>query len=177
MNPRSLQTFAWLLERVEDVHGNWISYAYAQSESGVAYLSRIEYAQASAPANRTVDFATAAREDRAISYLGGFRQEIDRRLVRIDVRAAGGALVTAYTLDYAQSPDSSRSLLTRVQRLGSRRGHARPAPTTTRCPPGPSRTRRARRASPTRRPASAPMSVARRRGSATRRTASGRCST
>ena len=117
-NPRNGQTFSWLLERVEDVHGNWISYAYDHA-TGVAYLSRIEYAQARSPANRSVDFIAAAREDRAISYLGGFRRELDRRLVRIDVRAEAGALVTRYTLEYAQSPDSGRSLLARVQRLGA----------------------------------------------------------
>ena len=56
VNPRNGQTFAWLLERVEDVHGNWTAYHDDLGSSpGVAYLSRIEYAQAGSPANRSLD--------------------------------------------------------------------------------------------------------------------------
>ena len=76
VNARNGQVFAWLLERVEDVHGSWTSYSYDLASSpGVAYLSRIEYAQAGAPPNRSVHFSLAPRPDRGLSYRAGFRQE------------------------------------------------------------------------------------------------------
>jgi len=114
------EVYAWLLERTEDPHGNWIAYAYGMpADSGVAYLERIEYAQAGAPANRSVEFLREFRPDRAISYRAGFREVTDERIWRIQVRAAASAAVTHYDLEYTASPDSNRSLLERVTRFGA----------------------------------------------------------
>jgi len=119
-NARNGQIASWLLERVEDVHGNWIEYRYDRSSSpGTAYPALIEYAQAGAAANRRVQFLTEPREDRAIDYRSGLRREIDRRIYRIEVYAAGDQLVTAYELEYRQSDGSGRSLLSSFQRVGS----------------------------------------------------------
>jgi RHS repeat-associated protein len=119
-NARNGQVASWLLERVEDVHGNWIEYRYDRSSSpGTAYPASIEYAQAGAAANRRVVFLSEPRQDLAIDYRSGLRREIDRRIYRIEVYAAGNELVTAYRLEYRESDGSGRSLLTSVQRVGS----------------------------------------------------------
>ena len=126
VSPKNGQVFSWLLDRVEDVHGNWIQYEYVQPPvMGVAYLFTISYAQADqGAANRKVAFilndpVADPRPDRAIGYRAGFRQEVNRRLSSIQVRAAGDALVTEFELEYASAPDSGRSLLASVRRLGS----------------------------------------------------------
>ncbi|MBW2415352.1 MAG: hypothetical protein JRG76_12670 [Deltaproteobacteria bacterium] len=121
VNPTNGQVYAWLLEWVEDVSGNWISYAYdigAPGSPGTAYLASIEYAEAGAAANRSVGFLREGRTDRALSYRGGLREEMSERLARIEVRA-GSVLVTAYELAYAQGRTSGRSLLASVQRFGA----------------------------------------------------------
>ena len=114
--------FSWQLERSTDVSGNEIRYRYDRTSSpGVAYLARIEYGQG-ASANRSVDFvlnpATAPRPDRPVSARAGFRQQLDRRVTAVEVRASG-ALVARYDLGYVQDPDSTRSQLAEVRRVGS----------------------------------------------------------
>ncbi len=124
-NPASLtgQVFAWQLERSTDVSGNEIRFVYDRTSSpGVAYLARIEYGQGT-NANRSVELVlndpiAAPRPDRPVSARAGFRQQTDRRVTAIDVRASG-ALVTRYELAYSQDPDSTRSQLASVRRVGS----------------------------------------------------------
>ncbi len=125
-NPASIigQVFSWQLESSTDVSGNTIRYRYDTGSSpNVAYLKRIEYGQGTT-ANRSVEFVlnhtgSAPRPDRPVSALSGFRQQIDRRVAAIEVRAASDALVTRYELTYSQDSDSVRSQLASVQRIGS----------------------------------------------------------
>lgn len=125
-NPASIigQVFSWQLERSTDVSGNTIRYSYdTTSSASVAYLRRVEYGQGTT-ANRSVEFVlnhpgSAPRPDRPVSARAGFRQQTDRRVASIEVRAASDALVTRYDLAYSQDPDSTRSQLASVQRVGS----------------------------------------------------------
>ena len=116
--------FSWQLESSTDVNGNVIRYTYdAASSAGIAYLKKIEYGQGTT-ANRSIEFilndaVSAARPDKPVSARAGFRQQTDRRVVSIEVRAASNALVTKYALAYTQDPDSLRSRLASVQRFGS----------------------------------------------------------
>ncbi|MBM4335862.1 MAG: hypothetical protein FJ108_08115, partial [Deltaproteobacteria bacterium] len=106
------------------MNGNVISYTYDTSSSAnVAYLKKIQYGQGTA-ANRSVEFilnnpTSAPRPDKPVSAKAGFRQQTDRRVTSIEVRAASNALVTRYDLTYSQDPDSLRSQLAAVQRKGS----------------------------------------------------------
>jgi len=115
---------SWLLERSTDVSGNEIRYGYDTSSSeNVAYLARIEYGAGSA-ANRSIEFVlndplSAPRPDRPVWARAGFRQQVDRRVAAIEVRAASNQLVTTYRLAYTQDPDSTRSRLASVQRIGA----------------------------------------------------------
>jgi hypothetical protein len=93
------------------VNGNVIRYTYdTTSSAGVAYLKRIEYGQGT-KANRSVEFilndpGSAPRPDKPVTARAGFRQQTDRRVTSIEVRAASSALVTRYDLTYSQDPDS-----------------------------------------------------------------------
>ncbi|MCP4002884.1 MAG: hypothetical protein GY725_01685 [bacterium] len=123
-NGRNQEVFGWLLEREVDVSGNWVEYEYDHAASpGTAYLSRVRYAQAASPANREIVFElneplAEPRPDTPIRYTAGFRQEVDRRLVRVHV-LADGELVTRYELAYQTETGAGRSLLAGIQKLGS----------------------------------------------------------
>ncbi len=117
------EVFSWQLERTADVSGNEIRYVYDTTSSpGIAYLDRIEYGQG-ATANRSIDFVlndpvNEPRADKPVRTRAGFRQQVERRVVSIEVRASN-ELVTSYALGYTQDPDSLRSRLSTVQRIGS----------------------------------------------------------
>lgn len=124
LNPMSGEVFSWQIEKSTDVNGNEIRFLYDTfSSPNVAYLQRITWGQGSA-GNRSADFilndpTTAARPDKPLTARPGFRQQIDRRVVRIDVRADSSAFVARYALGYTQDPDSRRSQLATVQRVDS----------------------------------------------------------
>jgi RHS repeat-associated protein len=124
VNPLISKVFSWQLESSTDVNGNVITYQWdLTSSANIAYLNKILYG-ALAVADRSVEFilnspTSAARPDKPVSARAGFRQQTDRRVVQIEVRAAANALVTRYDLSYTQDPDSTRSRLATVQRRGS----------------------------------------------------------
>ena len=126
LNPASIigQVFSWQIESSTDVNGNVVSYTYdTTSSANIAYLKKIQYGQGTA-ANRSVEFilnnpTPAPRPDQPVSAKAGFRQQTDRRVISIEVRAASNALVTRYDLTYSQDPDSLRSQLAAVQRNGN----------------------------------------------------------
>jgi len=121
-NQTNGQVFSWQLSSSTDVSGNVMSYQYdATSTANVVYLKKILYG-ALTSADRTIEFvlndpSADPRPDQPINARAGFRQQTDRRVVSIEVRASG-ALVTRYELGYTQDPDSTRSRLATVQRFG-----------------------------------------------------------
>ncbi len=129
--------FRWCLDRVEDVHGNYmvINYSYDQ---GQAYLSRIDYTGNTVlglkPTNSVV-FHLEDRNDANPSYLlkWGTPQKMAKRLKTVEVRANtdvtvnsngsvtvnnAGTLQRAYKLEYDYSTSTDRSLLESVQQYG-----------------------------------------------------------
>lgn len=124
VNGANAQVFSWQIETSTDVSGNQIAYTYDTASSpNVAYLQRISWGIAGSM-NRSVDFVlnhatNAPRPDRPVTARSGMRQQFDRRVVQIDVKAASDALVTRYLLTYGSDPDSLRSRLAAVQRGGS----------------------------------------------------------
>jgi hypothetical protein len=124
VNGANSQVFSWQIETSTDVNNNQIAYTYDTGSSpNVAYLQRISWG-VSGSLNRSVDFllnhpTNAPRPDRPVTARSGMRQQFDRRVVQIDVRAASNALVTRYLLTYGSDPDSMRSRLAAVQRGGS----------------------------------------------------------
>ena len=116
----SSKIFRWCLERVEDVHGNYMTISYV-GDQGIGYLSRIDYtgnsAQNKSPTHSVI-FHLEDRADGIPLYTTRYLTKIAKRLKTIEVRANGN-LVRAYKLTYTTSPSTGRSLLQSVKQYGS----------------------------------------------------------
>ena len=116
----SNNVFKWLLNRVEDVHGNYMTISYTR-DGNQNYLHRIEYTgnqnTGSAPFAQ-VDFELATRAVPYQSYQSGFLIKTLKRIAGISVRAQG-ALQRRYEFNYTQSPSTQRDLLSSIKQYGS----------------------------------------------------------
>ncbi len=118
------EVFSWLLQRVEDSHGNWIDYRYTEIIGDVPswYNPRIygiKYGAKQEGTTREVYFAYEARPDVTRDYSAGFEQIYSVRVARILISAPPPAVMKTYDLEYTQSPDSGRSLLSKVDVVGA----------------------------------------------------------
>lgn len=112
-------TYRWALARVESVLGDTADYAYT-NVAGTLYPLNISYnGHTGGLANtNTVDFILGPRSDVKVSYLSGYRVELNRRLDAM-VHKAAGQLVWSNRLSYAQSTNTTRTLLKSVTRFGT----------------------------------------------------------
>ncbi|MCJ7546373.1 MAG: FG-GAP-like repeat-containing protein, partial [Deltaproteobacteria bacterium] len=107
--------FKWCLDRVEDVHGNYLTVTYTKDQ-GEIYLERIGYTgntNGLAPTN----YVRFYLEDRPDQYTSAFVKTA-KRLKTMEVNA-GGSRVRAYKLSYTQSQGTARSLLSNIQQYGA----------------------------------------------------------
>lgn len=112
-------TFSWYLTKAADTNGNYLSYVYTKDQ-GKSYLSRIDYTGNEigiSPAN-SVTFILEPRDDVSSSYISSAKIATAKRLKEIQVKL-GLELVWKYLLEYAYSPDTNRSLLTKITQAGS----------------------------------------------------------
>lgn len=120
-----VELLTWLLVRVTDTMGNAMEFTYTTPtapESGYRNIQSIVYTSntsASPPlvASSTVLFEYEDRPDVRISYIGGAKVEIRKRLIGIEAQNNGNAL-RRYELDYQLSPDSAQSQLVQVREKG-----------------------------------------------------------
>jgi len=111
--------FKWCLDRVEDVHGNYLTVTYIKDQ-GEIYLERIDYTGSThglSPTNY-VRFYLEDRPDKPAMYTTHAPVTMAKRLKSIEV-VASNSRVRAYKLTYTTSSGTSRSLLARVQQFGS----------------------------------------------------------
>lgn len=111
--------FKWCLEKVMDLHGNYMSVSYL-SDQGQLYPAQIQYTGkegADAPTN-SVTFAYEAREDILSSYQSRYETKTAKRLSAIDVQA-NGERARRYVFNYIDSPETRRSVLTSIIQYGS----------------------------------------------------------
>lgn len=118
-------TFRWLLERVVDLHGNTVDYAYT-TDSGndgepwvEIYPARIAYTgRGGAGAFYQVRFELdpGSRPDQRSTGMPGFKVKTRHRLAAVDV-LAGGDLVRRYRFHYREG-DFRKSLLAAVSVTG-----------------------------------------------------------
>ena len=122
-------TFRWLLSRVTDTHGNYMTVSYTQDE-GYAYPATIEYTGhegTGQPPWVSINFVYDTRPDPITSYRTGSAITMSKRLAKIEERVGGG-LVRTYEFGYSLSPATQRSLLVSVtERAGT--GEAMPPAT------------------------------------------------
>ncbi len=111
------KTYAWAISRYEDSLTNYIDYTYNKLANSEFVLTDIDYTgnvdQSLSPYNN-LRFTYEARSDEFTSYLGGVAFDTTQRLAMIESRI-DGTLVRDYTLAYATSSTSSRSILTSIQ--------------------------------------------------------------
>ena len=114
-------TFEWCLDRVTDIHGNYMTFTY-QKEPAQIYLYQIDYTgHETAPVESTthsVLFLREPRPDQPISDTSGYPIKTDRRLKQIDVKV-GPDLAHRYLLSYHQSSRTGRTILDTITEYGS----------------------------------------------------------
>lgn len=117
------RVFAWLLDEVEDAHGNMVRYSYVKSQ-GAVYPSAITYTDFRSPTKGTigngvfrVEFVREARPDVVKSGTAGFTVVTAERIREVKVYA-NSALVRSYVFGYSTGSSGARSLLTSITESG-----------------------------------------------------------
>lgn len=105
------KTFAWYLERVEDLQGNYLVVNYFK-DSNQPYVQEIKYTgfKNNEVFPSKVVFEYEDRPDRIQSFRSGFEISMKKRLKNIVVQHSG-ALVRKYILNYSTSNITGRSML------------------------------------------------------------------
>jgi len=110
--------FKWCLNRVEDTNGNYMTVTYI-SDQGQIYLSQINYTgNGSISPTNQITFSLESRSDTPDLYVTNFRVRTAYRLKTIEA-LANGQRMQLYTLSYAASGATSRSLLSTIQQSGA----------------------------------------------------------
>ena len=110
-----LKNIVWALNKIQDTKGNYLTATYTKEPSnGNFYPQRIDYtgnAAAGVATNSSVQFQYAARPDIATLYQAGSLTKNTVRLSNVKTYA-GTTLVKDYRLQYGQSTQTNRSVLT-----------------------------------------------------------------
>ncbi len=126
----SSRIFAWYLDRVEDLNGNFMTISY-QKEQGEVYPKHIDYTghrPNNEPPFARVTFSYQNRDDQTVSYRTGFKVATTLRLTSIESSVQGN-LMAKYGFVYQESPETHRSLLSRVTQYGDDGSTALPSTT------------------------------------------------
>jgi len=109
---KNVLTFAWFLDRIEDVYGNFLTYIYDKPADGQVYLKEIHYTGGpSLDADKKVVFNyTDDRTDKLYSNRAGWSISTSRLLSSIYVYHQDN-IVWRYELAYEASEDTSRNLM------------------------------------------------------------------
>lgn len=93
--------YMWYPSRLQDKHGNYLSYHYETPRSGVHRLERIEYTKndSAMSINQEIRLEYEDRDDVIERYAAGTKTLIDERVSEIQTFASS-TLVKSYTLDY-----------------------------------------------------------------------------
>ncbi|EKD56074.1 MAG: hypothetical protein ACD_58C00304G0002 [uncultured bacterium] len=108
--------YAWYLEKVVDVNGNYYEAEYQKTTDNQIKLTRINYTGNTVKGDQpaySVQFAYETRADKSINYKLGYKQIISERLSNVLVQY-GQQNISLYQLNYDPSPQTNRSLLKRV---------------------------------------------------------------
>ena len=109
--------FAWYLNKVVDVYGNYITYRYEKPTDGQIYLKEIQYTgfegDTDMDPDKSIVFDYAEnRPDKIYSYRSGWEIVTSRRIHAIVASFIGGDAIWIYDLSYGEvSPDTGRTLL------------------------------------------------------------------
>lgn len=117
--------YSWSVERVEDVHGNYMLYGYKHDvHNHFLYPQFIRYTgfqsdSKSLPTFAEIRITTEMRPDLGPEqFIKGFHSIMNRRIKSFEV-LANGVLQRKYELEYSQSQRSGRSLLSSVTQIAA----------------------------------------------------------
>jgi len=114
----SSKVFKWMLEKVQDTNGNFISYAYFK-DSGQIYPASIVYtSNGSSVGIFEVDFLRQSRSDAIASYAQAFLVTTNYRINEVDVKTSG-TITRKYVLGYNAGENAVRSMLHTVTESGT----------------------------------------------------------
>jgi RHS repeat-associated protein len=132
--------WVWMLQRVQDQHGNFMTYVYELSTTGEYYPTQILYTGNTAaglvPYN-SVDFLYEARNDVFSGRVSDVLIQRPNRLKQIRTRigvaadGTGGTIARQWNFAYSYSPYSNRSLLQSVTDCNSDGSQCLPSTTFT----------------------------------------------
>lgn len=107
------QIFRWMLEKVQDTNGNYMTYSYTKNGDQI-YPSQIIYtANGTTTAPFEVDFTTESRSGVTTLYNYGFGVTSSYRVNEIDIKFNSN-LVNKYVLAYTTGHNQSKDLLSSV---------------------------------------------------------------
>ncbi len=123
----SSKVFKWMIDKVEDTNGNYITYTYTKDQ-GEIYLDKISYTGGTglSPTNY-IKFYYESRTDAPAMFIPNFSVKTAKRLITIEA-VSNSNIVRAYKLDYDADPDTDglqysastgRSILNSVRQYGS----------------------------------------------------------
>lgn len=125
-----IKTYAWYLDKVEDIYGNYITYIYDKPADGQIYLQEIQYTGGTGLSpDKKIVFNYEERPDKLYSMRSGWEIKTSLRLDNIEVKVSDN-LVWKYVLNYNISSDTGRLLLGSVT-VEDKYGIALPAKTFT----------------------------------------------
>jgi len=115
----SSRVFKWLLNKVVDTSGNYMSVHYTKY-LGQIYLKKIQYTafeggKALLPSNSVLFHLEDGRPDQTRIYSAGFEVVNAKRLKAIEIRTLNNAFVRTYKFFYTYNISTSRSLLDNLQ--------------------------------------------------------------
>ncbi|MBL7069623.1 MAG: hypothetical protein ISS34_07180 [Candidatus Omnitrophica bacterium] len=110
------KVFAWYLDKVIDVYGNYLTYIYEKAADGQIYLKEIKYTggEGLLPDKSVVFNYATGRPDKLYSYRSGWEIATTKLLSSIHVNL-GGSLVWRYEISYTTSSDTGRKLLQSIR--------------------------------------------------------------
>lgn len=107
------KVYTWMLEKVSDSNGNFISYTYFKDQ-GQIYPDSITYTNTNAITGiYVVQFVRQVRSDSIESYKSAFLVKTDYRIAEIQIKTQG-VLSKSYTLNYGTGNNGMRSMLVGV---------------------------------------------------------------
>ncbi|MCP4000288.1 MAG: hypothetical protein GY727_05185, partial [Gammaproteobacteria bacterium] len=114
----SSEVFKWMIDKVEDTNGNYVTYKYTKDQ-GEIYLEKIDYTGGSglSPSNYVKFYYDETRTDAPVMYTTNFPITTAKRLMTIEV-VSDANIVSAYSLDYTTSGSTSQSILSSIQQFG-----------------------------------------------------------
>ncbi|MCP5007045.1 MAG: hypothetical protein GY941_24340, partial [Planctomycetes bacterium] len=111
--------FKWMINKVIDTNGNYITYTYSKDQ-GEIYLDKIDYTgNGGLSPTKSVKLNLETRSDAPPMYNTGSLVKTTSRLNNIEVYANNGQLVRKYQLNYEYGTSTGRSRLATVQKYGS----------------------------------------------------------